>query len=72
MALYNLDLVGFILSTTGEILVAYTVIQVHSRVWKEHKMNEQVFAEMRRERRVAMWGIVFMVVGFVMQLPARL
>lgn len=65
------ELIGFILGTAGKIMVAYTVVKVHYRVWKEHRIDEAVFQEMKRERRVALVGIAFMVVGFFMELPSR-
>jgi rRNA processing protein Gar1 len=63
--------VGFIIEFLGALLVAYTVISVHTRVWKEHKIDEAVFKEMKRERNLGLIGIAFMVIGFILQMTAR-
>jgi len=68
----DIETIGFIMSESGKILVAYTVIMVHYRVWKEHAIDEVVFHAMRNERVVGLIGITLMIVGFAIQLPARL
>jgi len=71
-ALHLISIIGFTLDTSGKVLVAYTTMQVHYRFWQEHKVDERVFREMRHERRIAILGIALMVLGFVLQLPAKL
>jgi len=66
-----LELVGFTLDVAGKIMIAFTAIMVHQRFWKEHKVDEKVFQTMRRERLVGIWGIVFIIAGFLLQLPAK-
>jgi len=67
-----LSLIGFSLLTLGEIMIGYTVIKVHGRVVKEQKIDGQVVSEMSKERKIAISGIVFIVIGFLMQLPEKL
>ena len=38
----NIELLGFTLDAVGKILIAYTVISVHYRFWKEHKVDDVV------------------------------
>lgn len=45
----NLNLLGFVLDTIGTVMIAYTAIAMHRRVWKEHKIDEGVFREMKWE-----------------------
>ena len=59
--------IGLTISTLGEIMVAYTVVRVHYRFWKEHKVDDEVFSAMRREQRVASLGIILIIVGFLVQ-----
>lgn len=66
-----LDLIGSIIHTFGEIMVGFTAIMVHHRVWKEHKIDERVFQEMRRERQVGIIGLVLIVLGFTLELLSR-
>lgn len=68
----DIETLGFIASEVGKLLVAYTVIMVHYRVWKEHAVDEVVFHEMRKERVVGLFGIALMLSGFIIQLLFRL
>lgn len=63
---------GFSLTTIGEILIGYTVIKVHGRITKEQKIDGQVISEMSKERKIALLGIIFIILGFIMQLPEKL
>ena len=48
-------------------MVAYTAILVHFRVWKEHQIDQVVFKEMRREQVVGIAGIIFILIGYVIE-----
>lgn len=63
---------GFSLLTLGEIMIGYTVIRVHARVAQEQKIDAQVISDMSKERKIALLGIIFIVIGFIMQLPEKL
>ena len=63
-----LGTVGFILHTLGEVMVGFTAIMVHHRVWKEHKIDKRVFEEMRKERQAGIVGLTFIVLGFILQM----
>jgi hypothetical protein len=65
-----MELAGFILDAAGKIMVSYTVIRVHFRVWKEHQIDEKVFTAMKREQLVGIIGIALIIIGSAMQLPA--
>jgi len=60
--------IGLTLSTVGEVMVAYTVVRVHYRFWKEHRVDDRVFTEMRQEQRIAALGIILIVTGYVLQI----
>lgn len=62
---------GFILHTLGTIMVAITAIRVHRRVWQEHKIDQKVFTAMRREQKLGITGIVFIIVGSVLQFTEK-
>lgn len=68
----NLELLGFTLDVIGKIMVAYTAIAVHRRVWQEHKIDKVVFAVMKNEQIIGIIGIVLIVIGYFLQLPAKL
>lgn len=66
------EFIGFTVDVIGKILVAYTAIAVHRRVWKEHRIDGKVFREMRREQIVGVLGIILIIAGYFLQLPAKL
>ena len=52
----------------GHLLIAYTVIMVHYRFRKEHKVDTKVFREMRREQIIGVAGVVFMLAGYFVKI----
>lgn len=67
-----MGLLGFILDVIGKIMVAYAAIRVHRRFWKEHKVDEFVFKAMKREQVIGIAGVIFIVIGFLLQLPGKI
>lgn len=63
--------IGMTFSTTGHVLLGVTVVLVHWRVVKEHKIDKKVITEMRRERNVAMAAIAFIILGYYVTLAAH-
>jgi hypothetical protein len=60
-------LLGQTLQVTGEVMIGLTAIMVHRRVWREHKIDPAVYAEMKREQIVGIVGISFLIIGFLLQ-----
>jgi hypothetical protein len=60
-------LAGLTLHTFGAVLIAYTAMSVHFRFWREHKVDEQVFSEMKKERFVGVAGVAMIIVGYLLQ-----
>lgn len=67
-----MDLFGHSLEVAGELMIAYTVIRVHHRVTKEHKIDKAVLVVMNRERTVGITGILLILVGYLLQVPSKL
>ena len=67
-----MDLIGFTLDVVGKIMVAFTAIMVHHRVWKEHRISKRVFVEMKREQIIGIAGILFIIIGYLLQAPGKL
>ncbi len=67
-----MELLGFILDVIGKIMIAFTALMVHHRFRKEHKVDEFVFKAMRREQVIGIIGIIFIIIGFILQLPVKL
>lgn len=68
----NLEFLGFVLDVIGKVMVAYTAIAVHHRVWKEHKIDEMVFRAMKKEQIIGIAGIILIVIGFMLQIPSKI
>ena len=67
-----LSFIGFTLDVVGKLLVAYTALKVHNRFREEHRVDEAVFTEMRKESRLGLIGIILIVIGYLLQLPGKL
>lgn len=63
-----MELTGQILQVTGEVMIGITAIMVHRRVWKEHRIDPAVYREMEREQKVGIIGILFLIIGFLLQI----
>ena len=67
-----METIGFSLHVLGEVLIAAMVLRVHYRVRKEHKVDEKVLRAMKREYIIGIFGIILILIGFVLQLPSKL
>jgi len=63
---------GFTIDVVGKVMIAYTAIAVHTRFWKEHRVDERVFEAMKKERWIGIIGVIFIIAGYLMQLPGKL
>jgi len=63
--------IGYTLQTIGEILIAFTVLKVHQRMLKEHRIDESVFKIIKMEQLVGVFGIIFIVLGYVVTITAE-
>ena len=61
-----IPLLSVSLTSIGEIIVAYTVIKVHERIMKEHKIDAKVLKTMRKEQRLAIIGIIMITSGWIL------
>ena len=68
----NGPFIGFTIGIIGEVMIGYTAIAVHNRFWKEHKIDETVFKEMKKEQIIGIVGIILIIVGFFLQIPGKL
>lgn len=67
-----MELLGHTFDAIGKIIIAYTALRVHFRVWKEHKMDDAVFKEMQKERLMGYIGISLILIGYLLELPSKL
>lgn len=68
----SLKIIGLVLHSLGTILIAWMALGVHRRVWREHRIDDKVFGEMKLEQSLGFLGVFLIIVGFVLQLIAEL
>ena len=65
--LNNLQSIGFVIHTLGELMVAFTVLRVHGQMMRDHMFDKKVFIQMRLEQVLGMTGVIFIIFGFVLE-----
>ncbi|PIR57213.1 MAG: hypothetical protein COU72_02145 [Parcubacteria group bacterium CG10_big_fil_rev_8_21_14_0_10_41_35] len=68
----DISFIGFTFDIIGKIIVSYTVIMVHRRMLYEHKIDNVVFKTMKKEQKIAMFGVVIIIIGYALQVPSHL
>lgn len=59
---------GLTLGVGGKIILAFTVISVHWKIVKEHKIDQKVLNEILRERNLAIFAIALIAVGYLFEI----
>ncbi len=63
-----MEILGLTLTTVGEVLIGLTVLFVHHRILKEHKLDKRVFAGIQMEQWAGLLGIVLVVSGYIIRI----
>lgn len=61
---------GLTLGIVGKVLLAVSVIMVHSKIIHEHRIDTAVLIEMRHEKTLAISAIALLVIGYFLELWA--
>ena len=67
-----MELLGHTLDVIGKVMISYTAIAVHNRVRRQHKVDEVVFRQMRREQFVGILGIILIILGYLLEIPSKI
>lgn len=62
-----IEYIATTLDFIGKLLIAYTALRVHHRFLSEHRVDKLVFKAMKKEQRLGVLGIVFIVAGYFLQ-----
>lgn len=65
-----LNLLADILNLLGEILIAFAIIRVHTRLMKEHRIDDDVIRTIKGEQRYVIIGIIFLILSFILRFMA--
>lgn len=60
--------VALILEFLGEIIIALSVIRVHTHVLKEHRLDGDVFRTIKTEQRLLLFGLFLMFISYLIQI----
>lgn len=61
-----------IFELAGGVLIALVVLGVHSRIIKEHKIDDLVLKTMKKERAYVYIGLMLLSLSFVLEVSVRL
>lgn len=67
----SLAILGLTLDFVGKALIGLTVLMVHRRLMKEHKIDVRVIRELKKEQLIGTAGIALIVVGYLLELSAQ-
>jgi len=68
----NYNIIGFVLTTTGEILLGAMVLIIHLHILKEHKIDADVLKQMKQEQFLGVLAIISIIIGFIMQISSKI
>lgn len=63
----ELELLGAAMRTMGEVFIAFSVLRVHQRMLNEHRLDGAVMSVIRKEQLIGIFGIFFIVAGFLLE-----
>ncbi len=66
MEITLLEILPTSLETLGTVFIAFAALRVHHRVLYEHKIDDKVFREMRREWKVGLFGMFLVILGYLL------
>jgi len=67
LTILSMELIALMLDTVGTLLIAYAALNVHHRFRHEHKIDEEVFQAMRQEWSIGIFGIILIILAFVLE-----
>lgn len=62
-----IGLLGFFITTMGELFVGYSVLRVHTKLGQEKSIDDKVVNEVHKEQGWTIAGVIFIILGFLIQ-----
>jgi len=63
-----LEAIGLTLSTIGKLLIAFSALKVHFRMFKEHSIDQAVLDDIRKEWVIGLGGMGCLLLGYLLEL----
>lgn len=64
----DLNIISKLIELIGELLIAFAVVRVHSHLKNEHRLDEDVYVVIRKERTLVGFASILLILGFILQL----
>ena len=68
----NYTVIGFVLTTIGEILLGAMVLIIHWHILKEHRIDVDVLRQMKQEQFLGIFAITSIIIGFLLQISSKI
>ncbi len=62
----DLFALGESLRIVGEVFIGISVLLVHRRMMKDHKIDKKVIRDIKKEQMVGALGISFIIIGYLL------
>lgn len=59
---------ALLLELLGEVLIAVSVVRVHVRLLKEHRLDKDVYSTIKKEKIHVSFGVMLMLLSFILQI----
>ena len=67
----TIQAIGFTLDFIGKILISVSVFLVHRRMVEEQKIDKHLIKEVETEKWITIVGLIFIILGYLMQVPYK-
>lgn len=63
----NIEIVVLTIDVVGKLLIAFTALRVHHRVLNAHSIDRKVFASMKREQVLGIFGMGLVLFAYIIE-----
>lgn len=70
--MFMIEVIGLAFELVGTIMIAVMALSVHHHMIKEHKIDEDVFHQMKIEQKLGFLGVFLVIIGFIIQVADKI
>jgi len=63
----DLNIISKFIELAGELLIAFSVVRVHTHIRNEHRLDQDVYRMIKKEHRLVIIAVTMLIVGFILQ-----
>lgn len=64
-------LLGFLVTTVGELIIGYSILRVHTSLETEKHVDKKVLDEVKKEKIWTLIGMALIIIGFFIQVASE-